>query len=70
MRDIIEEARCILPGLQAVFGFQTIAVFNQRFNDLARYAQACHMVGLALMVIYFVFFGAVVAAMLHNNLGH
>ncbi|MVW64576.1 hypothetical protein GPY61_32165 [Massilia sp. NEAU-DD11] len=51
MRDIIEEARCILPGLQAVFGFQTIAVFNERFNDLALYAQACHMVGLALMVI-------------------
>jgi len=51
MRNIIEEARCILPGLQAVFGFQTIAVFNERFNDLARYAQACHMIGLALMVI-------------------
>jgi hypothetical protein len=51
MRNIIEEARCILPGLQAVFGFQTIAVFNERFNDLALYAQACHMVGLALMVI-------------------
>jgi hypothetical protein len=51
MRDIIEEARCILPGLQAVFGFQTIAVFNERFNDLALYAQACHMAGLALMVI-------------------
>ena len=51
MRDIIEEARCILPGLQAVFGFQTIAVFNERFNALALYAQACHMAGLALMVI-------------------
>lgn len=51
MRNIIEEARCILPGLQAVFGFQTIAVFNERFNDLALYARACHMVGLALMVI-------------------
>ncbi|WP_198120847.1 DUF6328 family protein [Massilia rhizosphaerae] len=51
MRDIIEEARCILPGLQAVFGFQTIAVFNERFHDLALYAQACHMAGLALMVI-------------------
>ena len=51
MRNIIEEARCILPGLQAVFGFQTIAVFNERFNDLALYAQSCHMAGLALMVI-------------------
>jgi hypothetical protein len=29
-----------------------------------------YLVGLALMIIYFVFFGAVVAAMLHHNLGH
>ena len=26
-----EEARMILPGIQALFGFQLIAVFNQRF---------------------------------------
>jgi hypothetical protein len=51
MRDIIEEARCILPGLQAVFGFQTIAVFNERFTDLETYAQLCHLVGLGLMVV-------------------
>ena len=50
MRDIIEEARCILPGLQAVFGFQTIAVFNERFTDLETYAQVCHLIGLGLMV--------------------
>jgi hypothetical protein len=50
MRNIIEEARCILPGLQAVFGFQTIAVFNERFTDLQGYAQVCHLVGLGLMV--------------------
>lgn len=51
MRDIIEEARCILPGLQAVFGFQTIAVFNERFTELATYAQVCHLVGLCLLVM-------------------
>jgi hypothetical protein len=51
MRDIIEEARCILPGLQAVFGFQTIAVFNERFTELATYAQVCHLVGLCLLVV-------------------
>src|SRR5437763_6462710 len=51
MRNIIEEARCILPGLQAVFGFQTTAVFNERFTDLKTYAQACHLVGLGLMVV-------------------
>jgi uncharacterized membrane protein (DUF485 family) len=51
MRNMIEEARCILPGLQAVFGFQTIAVFNERFMDLETYAQVCHLAGLGLMVI-------------------
>lgn len=51
MRHIIEEARVILPGLQAVFGFQTIAVFNERFKDLETYAQTCHLAGLGLMVI-------------------
>ena len=51
MRNIIEEARCILPGLQAVFGFQTIAVFNERFTDLETYAQACHLAGLGLLVV-------------------
>jgi len=51
MRDMIEEARCILPGLQAVFGFQTIAVFNERFDDLEQYAQVCHVIGLVLLVI-------------------
>jgi hypothetical protein len=51
MRNIIEEARCILPGLQAVFGFQTIAVFNERFTDLQAYAQVCHLAGLGLLVV-------------------
>jgi hypothetical protein len=51
MRDIIEEARVFLPGLQAVFGFQTIAVFNERFNDLETYAKSCHLLGLLLLVV-------------------
>lgn len=51
MRNIIEEARVILPGLQAVFGFQTAAVFSQRFTDLDHYAVVCHLIGLALIVV-------------------
>jgi hypothetical protein len=31
---IVEEARMVLPGIQALFGFQLIAVFNQRFAEL------------------------------------
>lgn len=51
MRNIIEEARVILPGLQALFGFQTIAVFSDRFDDLATFAKACHVAGLALVIV-------------------
>lgn len=51
MRNIIEEARVILPGIQALFGFQTIAVFNQRFVELAEYARDCHLFGLGMVII-------------------
>ena len=30
-----DEARMVLPGIQAILGFQLIAVFNQRFEDLS-----------------------------------
>ena len=30
---LVEECRMVLPGIQATFGFQLIAVFNQRFGD-------------------------------------
>lgn len=50
MRDIIEEARVILPGIQALFGFQTIVVFNQRFMQLPEYARNLHLVGLGLVI--------------------
>jgi len=33
-RNIHEEARMVLPGIQALFGFQLIAAFNQRFTEL------------------------------------
>lgn len=51
MRNIIEEARVILPGLQALFGFQTIAVFNQRFADIETYAKVCHLLGLGMVIV-------------------
>jgi len=31
----IQKARMVLPGIQALFGFQTMAVFNSRFNELS-----------------------------------
>lgn len=51
MRNVIGEARMVLPGIQALFGFQTIAVFNQRFVDLPDPMQNCHLLALALVVL-------------------
>jgi hypothetical protein len=51
MRNIIEEARVILPGVQALFGFQTIAVFNDRFANLPSYATLCHLIGLGMVIV-------------------
>jgi hypothetical protein len=28
----LDEARMVIPGIQALFGFQLIAVFNERFD--------------------------------------
>jgi hypothetical protein len=41
-----EEARMVLPGIQALFGFQLIAVFNQRFEELSKFDQGCHFAAL------------------------
>lgn len=51
MTRIIGEARMMLPGIQALFGFQTIAVFSERFEKLPTYTQYCHAVALALVVL-------------------
>jgi hypothetical protein len=44
----IEEARMVLPGIQALFGFQLVAAFNQRFADLSVPHQYLHYVALIL----------------------
>jgi hypothetical protein len=49
---ILEEARMVLPGIQALFGFQLIAVFNQRFStDLPQSEQVVHLVALLLTAV-------------------
>jgi heme A synthase len=50
-RTAVEEARMVLPGIQALFGFQLIAVFNQRFQDLPRAAQITHLLALGLVTL-------------------
>lgn len=51
MGHILEEARMVLPGIQALFGFQTVAVFNERFADLPDHAQVCHVLALAAVIV-------------------
>src|SRR5258708_1326536 len=47
----IEEARMVVPGIQALFGFQLIAVFNQRFHDLTASEQTLHFCALILIAL-------------------
>jgi uncharacterized protein DUF6328 len=48
---ILEEARIILPGIQALFGFQLIAIFNTGFGRLAPFDQYLHLAALVLVAI-------------------
>lgn len=47
----LEEARTVLPGIQALFGFQMIAVFNDGFKELPHGSQMAHVVAFGLVVI-------------------
>jgi hypothetical protein len=49
---LLEECRTIVPGVQALFGFQLIAVFNQGFaQKLASGEQRLHLGAIALTVV-------------------
>jgi hypothetical protein len=50
-RTIIEETRMVLPGIQALFGFQLIAVFNDGFHNLVPGEQRLHLIALPLVVL-------------------
>ena len=47
---MLEECRMVLPGIQALFGFQLVAVFNSTFwTKLDRLEQVIHYVALGLI---------------------
>src|SRR5690242_18672888 len=48
-QEAIEEARMVLPGIQALFGFQLIAVFNERFRQLPQFEQTLHYAALIMV---------------------
>jgi membrane protein YdbS with pleckstrin-like domain len=48
----LEEARMILPGIQALFGFQLIAVFNERFSEVFdSWGQWLHVAALVCVAL-------------------
>jgi hypothetical protein len=49
---LLEECRMVLPGIQALFGFQLIAVFNNRFSELlTKEEQVLHVMATGLVAI-------------------
>jgi Family of unknown function (DUF6328) len=52
LSDLLEECRMVLPGIQALFGFQLIAVFNQGFREhLVPWQRQVHLAAVALTVV-------------------
>jgi Family of unknown function (DUF6328) len=48
-QQTVEEARMVLPGIQALFGFQLVAIFNQRFPQMPAEQQLLHYSALLLI---------------------
>jgi hypothetical protein len=49
---VLEECRMVLPGIQALFGFQLVAVFNESFAErLTSGEQGLHLLAIVLVVI-------------------
>jgi hypothetical protein len=49
---LLEECRMVLPGMQALFGFQLIAVFNPAFREeLTPTLQRLHLSALGLVAV-------------------
>jgi len=48
---VLEECRMVLPGIQALFGFQLIVVFNPTFQEkLSGTERALHLIAIALII--------------------
>src|SRR6266542_1988852 len=49
---ILDESRMLLPGIQALLGFQLIAVFSQTFSEkLTPLEQRLHLLAIGLIVL-------------------
>jgi hypothetical protein len=49
---LLEECRTVIPGMQALFGFQLIVVFNATFSEkLSAGEQRLHIMAIGLVVV-------------------
>jgi len=48
---LLEECRMVLPGIQALFGFQMVAVFSQGFSSLPAGLKGLHLAATVLSAI-------------------
>ncbi len=48
---LLQECRMVLPGIQALFGFQLIAVFEPRFVHVPFDDQVLHLAAVALVAL-------------------
>ena len=49
---LLEECRMVLPGIQALFGFQLIAVFNSTFREKLSSTEQCfHLAAIGLVAM-------------------
>jgi hypothetical protein len=49
---LLEECRMVLPGIQALFGFQLIVVFNPAFSEKLSLAErGLHLTAIGLIVV-------------------
>jgi hypothetical protein len=52
VRHLLEECRMVLPGVQALFGFQLIAVFSAGFEvQLSPFERRLHLLALAFVAM-------------------
>jgi hypothetical protein len=49
--QVDDEARMLLPGVQALMGFQLMAVFNQRFEQFSPGEQMMHFAAFLLLAL-------------------
>src|SRR5438270_3471549 len=49
---LLDECRMVLPGIQALFGFQLVAVFNNAFwEKLSSGDRIVHLAAIALIIV-------------------